>query len=79
MQLKLKQKSVLGKSVKICKNCFLNAFFTLSKNVGPNMKPYSERVLSEVYENGKQKLPTTINDWENCSWSLCKNPFWEKV
>ena len=36
---------------------FSNAFFTSSKNVGPNMKPYSERLLSEFHENGKKKLP----------------------
>ena len=39
---------------------------TPSKNVGPNLKPYSERFLFEFYENGKQKLPSTIIDWENC-------------
>ena len=57
------QKSVLGKSVKIGKNCFFKInFFTSSKNVRPNMKPYSERFLSEFYENGLKKLPTPTND-----------------
>ena len=32
------------------------------KKVGPNLKPYYERFLSEFYENGKQKLPSTSND-----------------
>ena len=52
---------------------------TISKIVGPNLKPYYERVLSEFYENGKQKLPSLTNDWENCSWSWYKNSFLEKV
>ena len=52
-------------------------FVTPSKNVGPNLKPYYERFLSEFYENGNQKLPSTRNDWEICSWSWCKNLFWE--
>ena len=38
---------------------------TISKIVGPNLKPYYERVLSEFYENGKQKMPSTTNHWEN--------------
>ena len=37
-------------------------FVTPSKNVGPNLKPYYERFLSEFYENGNQKLPSTTND-----------------
>ena len=37
-------------------------FFTPSKKVGLNLKSYSERFLTEFYENGKQKLPSTIND-----------------
>ena len=41
---------------------YINAFFTTSTNVGPNLKPYSEKFLSEFYENCKQKLPSTIND-----------------
>ena len=52
-------------------------FVTPSKNVGPNLKPYYERFLSEFYENGNQKLPSTRNDWEICSWSWCKNSFWD--
>ena len=56
------QKFVLGKSVKIGKNRFFNAFFVTTKNVEPNLKPYSERFLSEFYENGKQKLSGTINN-----------------
>ena len=51
---------------KKCKNrqksFFLMHFFTPSKKVGPNLKPYSERFLSEFYENGKQNLPTLTND-----------------
>ena len=66
------QKIVFGKSVKIGKNCFLMHFFTPSKKVGPNLKPYSERFLSEFYENGKQNLPTLTNDWVIDSWSGCK-------
>ena len=54
-------------------------FFTPSKKVGPNLKPYYERFLSEFYENGKQNLQvqqmteqiaaevdTKINLWKNC-------------
>ena len=50
------------KCQKSAKIVFFNAFLTPSKKVGPNLKPYSERFLFEFYENGKQKLPTTIND-----------------
>ena len=35
--------------------------FDPSKKIQPNLKPYSERFLPEFYENGKQKLPSTIN------------------
>ena len=52
-------------------------FFTPSKKVWPNLKLYYERSLSEFYENGKQKLPSTTNDWENYTWSWCQNLFWE--
>ena len=48
------------------------------QKVWPNLKPYYERFLSEFYENGKQKSPTTTNVWENCSWSWYKNSFLEK-
>ena len=52
---------------------------TVLKKVLPNLKLYYERFWSEFYENGKQKLPSTTNDWEDCSWSWCKKSFWEKV
>ena len=61
------------------KTVFLIHCLTPLKKVWHNLKPYSERFLSEFYENGKQKLPNTKNDWENCSWSWCKNLVWEKV
>ena len=36
-------------------------FVTPSKKVGPNLKPYYKLFLSEFYDNGKQKLPSTTN------------------
>ena len=50
----------------------MNTYFTLSKKVGPNMKPYSERYLSEFYENGMKYLPALTNDWVIDSWSGCE-------
>ena len=50
-------------SAKIGKNSFFKMqFVTPLKTVGPNLKPYYERFLSEFYENGNQKLPSTRND-----------------
>ena len=57
---------------------FLLLFFTPSKKVWPNLKLYYQRSLSDFYENGKQKFPSTTNDWENCSWSWCTKSFWKK-
>ena len=37
-------------------------FFTPSNKGGSNLKLYYERYLSEFHENGKKKLPSTIND-----------------
>ena len=31
-------------------------FVTPSKKVGPNLKPYYQRFLSEIYENSKQQM-----------------------
>ena len=50
-------------SAKIGKNSFFKMQFVTSlKTVGPNLKPYFERFLSEFYENGKSKIPSTTND-----------------
>ena len=40
-------KICFGKKCKNWQKLFLNAFFTPSKNVGPNLKPNSEQFLSE--------------------------------
>ena len=37
-------------------------FVTPSKDVGPNLKPYYKRFLSEFYENGNQKFPSTTDN-----------------
>ena len=36
-------------------------FVPISKIVGPNVKPNYEIFLSEFYDNGNQKLPSTTN------------------
>ena len=46
-------------------------YLTPSNKVGPNLKLYYERSLSEFLENGKKKLPSAKNDWENDTWSWC--------
>ena len=46
-------------------------YLTPSNKVGPNLKLYYERSLSEFLENGKKKLPSATNDWENDTWSWC--------
>ena len=58
---------------KMSENCFFKMqFVTTSKRVWPNLKSYSERFLSEFYENGKQNLPTLTNNWVIESWIGCK-------
>ena len=54
--------SLWEKVLKLIKIVF-NGAFDLSKNIGPNPKPCSERFWSEFYKNCKQKMPNTINDW----------------
>ena len=51
-----------GKKFKNWKKSFFNAFFTPSKNVEPNLKPYSKIFLSEYYENGLKNLPSPRNN-----------------
>ena len=48
---------------KLAKNgFFLMLYLTPSNKGGSNLKLYYERSLSEFHENGKKKLPSTIND-----------------
>ena len=46
-------------------------YLTPSNKGGSNLKLYYERSLSEFLENGKKKLPSATNDWENDTWSWC--------
>ena len=62
MAVEVDEKFVLGKVLKLAKIFYLNVFLSPSKNIRPNMKPYSERFLSAFCENGKEQLPSTIND-----------------
>ena len=56
-------KNCFQKNAKIAKNRFFQMhFFTLSKKVGPNLKPDSDRFLSEVSKTGLKKLSTMTND-----------------
>ena len=56
-------KNCFEKNPKIAKNCFFQMhFFTPSKKVGPNLKPDSDRFLSEFSETGPKNSSTTTND-----------------
>ena len=51
------------RQTKLAKNeFFIILFFTPSSKVGPNLKLYFERSLSQSHENRNQKLPCTTND-----------------